>query len=526
MKNNPAKNILFMLLSMFSAVSLLFSPIISAPASTYAIGSGIFPGDLNCDGAVNVLDLIWLKLILLGQFEPMKSPCCDENSDVDLNGIVNLIDNGALLDLIFGVIDSHGGGGGGGGGGGNPTPTPTPTTPAPTWYQDADGDGYGNPSVSTQSDTQPSGYVADNTDCNDSNAAVHPGAEETCNGIDDDCDGNIDEGFPDTDSDGIADCADTDDDGDGVADGSDCAPLDAGKWQLLSGYTDADGDGYGSGSSRNICSGASLPSGYVSVGGACDDSNAAMNPGAEEICNGIDDDCDGSIDEGLADTDSDGLADCVDSDDDGDGVADSSDCAPLDSSKWQLLSGYTDADGDGYGTGSSQDICSGASLPGGYASVGGDCNDSNAAVHPGATEIVNGIDDNCAGNVDVIDSSLHHLGDDDYSGSANSQFQMATEGTTYSRSFTVDMLQLYSTATLSITHRGVQRADPIRINGELINSMGNSPSDGSLGTSTISFDIHILKAGANTISITSSYDSWNHDYDDFEFTNIYITLSQ
>ena len=210
---------------------------------------------------------------------------------------------------------------------------------------------------------------------------------------------------------------------------------------------------------------------------------------------------------------------------DGDGVANSQDCAPLDASKWQLLAGYVDADGDGYGTGSVQYICSGASLPSGYASVGGDCNDSNAAVHPGATEIVNGIDDNCDGNVDVIDSSLHHLGDGHYSGSVNSQFQMATEGTTYSKSFTAGMLQLYNTATLSITHRGVQKADPIRINGQLISSGWNSPSNGSLGTNTINFDIHILQAGANTITITSSYDSDSNDYDDFEFTNIHITLS-
>ena len=64
-----------------------------------------------------------------------------------------------------------------------------------TFYRDNDSDGYGNASVKIQSCTAPAGYVSDSTDCNDSNAAVHPGAVEICgNGIDDNCNGQIDEG--------------------------------------------------------------------------------------------------------------------------------------------------------------------------------------------------------------------------------------------------------------------------------------------------------------------------------------------
>ena len=59
----------------------------------------------------------------------------------------------------------------------------TPTT----WFQDADGDGYGNPAVMVSACPQPEGYVADNTDCDDTNPNVHPGATEICDGVKDDC---------------------------------------------------------------------------------------------------------------------------------------------------------------------------------------------------------------------------------------------------------------------------------------------------------------------------------------------------
>ncbi len=62
-----------------------------------------------------------------------------------------------------------------------------------TWYADQDSDGFGDPDTTTVSAAAPVGFVADGTDCNDSHAAIHPGAPETQNGIDDDCDGIVDE---------------------------------------------------------------------------------------------------------------------------------------------------------------------------------------------------------------------------------------------------------------------------------------------------------------------------------------------
>jgi subtilisin-like proprotein convertase family protein len=79
-----------------------------------------------------------------------------------------------------------------------------------TYYLDADGDGFGGATATTEcSTTPPAGYVATSTDCNDASASIRPGAIELCDGVDQDCDGTADEGFPDSDGDGIKDCVDT-----------------------------------------------------------------------------------------------------------------------------------------------------------------------------------------------------------------------------------------------------------------------------------------------------------------------------
>jgi hypothetical protein len=133
-----------------------------------------------------------------------------------------------------------------------------------TVYADTDGDGYGDAtnSLFVTDCVAPVGYVYNNTDCNDVNENVHPGVCDATNGngIDDNCDGVLDNGFGATDY-----------------------------------YIDADADGYGSGTAISLCSNPGA--GYSTNDADCDDEDESVYPGAIEILNGIDDDCNGSIDD-------------------------------------------------------------------------------------------------------------------------------------------------------------------------------------------------------------------------------------
>ena len=272
-----------------------------------------------------------------------------------------------------------------------------------TWYEDADSDTYGNPSSTLARCYQPSGYVSDDTDCDDTSATTYPGATEYCDGIDSDCDGTVDE-----------------DDAEDVS-----------TW-----YTDTDGDGYGYASSTDVA--CSAPSGYVADDSDCDDTSATTNPGATEYCDGHDDDCDGTVDEDdaadastwYADADGDSYGDassidvacfapsgdvaddtdcddtsattnpgateyCDGHDDDCDGTVDEDDAA--DTSTW-----YADVDEDSYGAASSTDVA--CSAPSGYVSDDTDCDDTSATTYPGATEYCDGHDDDCDGTVDEDDA--------------------------------------------------------------------------------------------------------------------------
>jgi hypothetical protein len=223
-----------------------------------------------------------------------------------------------------------------------------------TYYRDGDADGYGNPAVTTQACTQPAGYVANNADCDDTRATVHPGAAETCNGIDDNCSGVIDEGVKTTY------------------------------------FADADGDGFGNPSvNTQACT---RPTGYVTSNTDCNDTNNAVHPGATEVCNGIDDNCNGSVDEGnpgggvACGACNQGTTLCV------------SPALTCTNANAGLATYYRDADGDGYGNPAvTTQACS---QPAGYVTNATDCADNNPLIHPGATEACNRTDDNCNGTVD------------------------------------------------------------------------------------------------------------------------------
>ena len=209
---------------------------------------------------------------------------------------------------------------------------------AATWYGDGDGDGYGDAGSPLVACDAPSAHVSDATDCDDAAFDVHPGATEVCNGIDDDCDGDIDD-----------------------AD----ATLDPTSGDTF--YVDADGDGFGDGT--NAVQACLQPSGAVADATDCDDSAASVSPAAREVCNRIDDDCDGDID-------------------DADSGVDLST-----GSTW-----YTDADGDGYGDGAlSREACA---QPSGWVADATDCDDGDATENPGAAEACDGEDDDCDGDID------------------------------------------------------------------------------------------------------------------------------
>jgi hypothetical protein len=183
----------------------------------------------------------------------------------------------------------------------------------PALFVDGDGDG-----------------VVGAYDCDDDDALAYPGRAEVCDGRDNDCDGQVD--APN--------------------------PLGATTW-----YPDVDGDGYGVLSAPVLACDA--PAGHVTAPGDCDDSNDEVSPLAQEVCDGIDNDCSGT-------------ADGTDARD--------------------QLTWYLDADGDGYGT-TAQTVAS-CSQPEGYALTPADCDDSSELISPAGVELCNDTDDDCDGVAD------------------------------------------------------------------------------------------------------------------------------
>ncbi|HEU5181730.1 MAG TPA: putative metal-binding motif-containing protein, partial [Candidatus Polarisedimenticolia bacterium] len=153
-------------------------------------------------------------------------------------------------------------------------------------------------------DADTDGFTNCGGDCNDSNPAVHPGATDVCNGVDDDCDNAVDEGMPDADGDGFDACAD------------------------------------------------------------CNDAAPSVHPGAVEVCNAVDDNCSGTADEGFPDSDADGSADCADCQDFDPSIYPGAAevCNQIDDNCNELIDEGFDQDGDGFS------VCN------------ADCNDADPSV--------------------------------------------------------------------------------------------------------------------------------------------------
>lgn len=233
-------------------------------------------------------------------------------------------------------------------------------------------------------DVDGDGFSTCGGDCDDHDHAVNPGANEGLigDGVDQDCDGVIDQGTDrhDDDDDGLTELAGDCNDSDSTVNPQVIEDCDNNEGACTNGRDD-DCDGqidYGSADGDF--------DGYSEVGLDCDDADPARFPGAQELADGKDNDCDGSIDEGT-----------TNSDDDGDGKTEAQgDCDDTDAAvapgKAEVPD-FKDNDCDG----SIDDGTVNADDDGdGFSEVGGDCNDAANAVSPGQREITgNSVDEDC-----------------------------------------------------------------------------------------------------------------------------------
>lgn len=207
------------------------------------------------------------------------------------------------------------------------------------WYADLDRDGYGDDGLTVIACTQPEGYAPNKWDCNESNDAIYPNAEELCDGVDNDCDGEVDEN----------------------------TATDANAW-----YPDYDGDGFGD--TELVKYACVAPTDYIQQAGDCNDHDPLIHPDQNESCFTVqDDNCDGEIN-------SENSLGCIDY--------------------------YADIDNDGY-PGSKACLCE--SNEQFYYLAGNDCNDQDANLFPNSVSEDIGFSDlNCDGEIRMT------LGDADY----------------------------------------------------------------------------------------------------------------
>ena len=201
-----------------------------------------------------------------------------------------------------------------------------------TWFSDADGDGYGSSETFVFQCTRPSDFVANDLDCDDLDF-ISPDESEVCDGLDNDCNGDIDDNA-----------------------------TDAVAW-----FIDTDGDGFAGPTTELSCT---QPSNGSTDNDDCDDGNINIFPGAPELCDEIDNNCNNQIDDNAID----------------------------------VIDYYRDVDEDGFGDLLAKtEACD---LPNGFSDNADDCDDGNSQINPTALEVCDNDDNDCDGLVDDDDDDL------------------------------------------------------------------------------------------------------------------------
>jgi hypothetical protein len=287
-----------------------------------------------------------------------------------------------------------------------------------------EGGGSAGDDTASAEDEDGDGWSPADGDCDDANAEVYPGQDEICDDIDNDCDGAVDD-----------------------------SPVDATTW-----YFDGDGDGHGD--PFNTSQSCDPYTNFVEVGDDCDDARSYVNPEAPELCDGLDNDCDGEFDEDVLPEDADTF--------------------------------YIDGDGDGYGTDDA--TVQACDVPNGYSETNDDCDDTDPTINPGAADATtDGVDNDCDGTAD------EDAGCNDYrpfgNGASASRTYATTayDGGSYTETVTISSWTpstgqaVLQRVMLSSAGSSWTITENHKCNGNAVQMTGYSVTDGGLTSATLTF---------------------------------------